>query len=211
VYLTSPPKNVADSLCASSHTTRSQPASGACSFCCTSSSRDSFVETGDDQVGLQEPVAGAGGFELVVGEVVAHPALRPACPALGLLPRWPRPFPAQPPQPDRRHKWVERRDAEHPAAGTGVTTAGGCAITGTASITPWSLAGSVEALVGLPERPVIARFVPCGCPNVYILFGSATLSRSGGGLGVSAERTSGADDVNPERLRRSHPVGRGAR
>ena len=42
VYLTSPPKNVADSLCASSHTTRSQPASGACSFCCTSSSRDSL-------------------------------------------------------------------------------------------------------------------------------------------------------------------------
>ena len=31
-----------DSLCASSHTTRSQPASGACSFCCTSSSRDSL-------------------------------------------------------------------------------------------------------------------------------------------------------------------------
>lgn len=42
VHLISPPKNVAESLCASSHTTRSQSASGACSFCWTLPSRESL-------------------------------------------------------------------------------------------------------------------------------------------------------------------------
>ena len=55
-------------MCASSQTTRSQRQSGAWSFSCTSSLRRELVQPGDDQVGLQEPVAGAGRLELVVGE-----------------------------------------------------------------------------------------------------------------------------------------------
>ena len=68
VYLISPPKNVADILCASSQTTRSQRQSGACSFCLHVLVARELVEPGDDEVGFQEPVAGARGLELVVGQ-----------------------------------------------------------------------------------------------------------------------------------------------
>ena len=68
MYLISPPKNVADILCASSQTTRSQRQSGAWSFSCTSSLRESLSRRAMTRFVLQEPVAGAGGLELVVGQ-----------------------------------------------------------------------------------------------------------------------------------------------
>ncbi len=68
MYLVSPPKTVADILWASSQTTRSHRQSGAWSFCWTSSLRESLSRRAMDEVVLEEPVAGAGGLELVVGE-----------------------------------------------------------------------------------------------------------------------------------------------
>ena len=68
MYLISPPKNVADILCASSQTTRSQRQSGRLELLLHVLVAGELVEPGDDQVGLEEPVAGAGGFELVVGQ-----------------------------------------------------------------------------------------------------------------------------------------------
>ena len=68
VYLTSPPKNVADSLCASSQTTRSQRQSGRLQLLLHVLVARELVEPGDDEVGFQEPVAGARGLELVVGQ-----------------------------------------------------------------------------------------------------------------------------------------------
>ena len=55
-------------MCASSQTIRSQRQSGACSFCLHVLVARELVEPGDDQVGLQEPVAGARGLQLVVGQ-----------------------------------------------------------------------------------------------------------------------------------------------
>ena len=67
VYLTSPPKKVADILCASSQTTRSH-AVGRLELRLHVLVARELVEPGDDEVGLEEPVAGARGLELVVGE-----------------------------------------------------------------------------------------------------------------------------------------------
>ena len=68
MYLISPPKNVADSLCASSQTTRSQRQSGRLELLLDVLVARELVEPGDDEVGFEEPVAGAGGLELVVGQ-----------------------------------------------------------------------------------------------------------------------------------------------
>ena len=55
-------------MCASSQTTRSQRQSGACELLLHVLVARELVEPGDDEVVLEEPVAGAGGFELVVGQ-----------------------------------------------------------------------------------------------------------------------------------------------
>ena len=55
-------------MCASSQTMRSQRQSGACQLLLHVLVAAQLVEPGDDEVVLQEPVAGAGRFELVVGQ-----------------------------------------------------------------------------------------------------------------------------------------------
>ena len=66
MYLTSPPKNVADSLLRLVAHDQVPAGVWRLRLLLHVLVAGQLVETGDDQVGLQEPVAGAGGFELVV-------------------------------------------------------------------------------------------------------------------------------------------------
>jgi len=68
VYFVSVPKTVADILCASSQTTRIPTAIGRLKLQLNVFIAGKLIQPGDGKIRFKKPVAGASGFELVVGE-----------------------------------------------------------------------------------------------------------------------------------------------